>query len=71
MKQGSGNPFSASSAMVLVSKSQKKGNNKSVVVNFRESVPITVEYLGAKISIDEKSIESVFRALKAVSGCNL
>ena len=71
MKQGSGNPFPASSAMVLVSKSQKKGNNKSVAVNFLESAPITVEYMGARISIDEKLIESVFRALKAVSGCNL
>ena len=57
--------------MVLVSKSQKKENNKSVAVDFQESVPITVEYMGAKISIDEKSIESVFRALKTVSGCNL
>ena len=68
MKQG--REHSASS-MVMVNKSQKRKANKSVAGNIRESAPITVEYMGAKISIDEGSIESVFRALKAVSGCNL
>ncbi len=32
------------------------------------SPSIFVEYMGAKISINENSIESVFRALKAVNG---
>ena len=32
------------------------------------AAPISIEYMGAKISIDERSVESVFRALKAVNG---
>lgn len=32
------------------------------------SPSISVEYMGAKISISESSIESIFRALKAVNG---
>ena len=36
---------------------------KDILVSF-----ISVEYMGAKISINESSIESVFRALKAVNG---
>ncbi len=30
--------------------------------------PIFIEYMGARISIDERSVESVFRALRAVNG---
>lgn len=70
IKQRNVHPVSVSS-MVMVSKCQKKQDNKSVAMNFQESAPITIEYMGAKILIDENSIESVFRALKAVSGFSL
>ena len=54
-------------SMVKVTRSR----TKSIVHPLNGKAPITIEYMGAKISIDEGSIESVFRALKAVSGCNL
>ena len=40
--------------------------NKSKDVKI-PATQISIEYMGAKISIDEKSIEPVFRALKAVN----
>ena len=40
--------------------------NKSKDVKI-PAAQISIEYMGAKISIDEKSIEQVFRALKAVN----
>lgn len=54
--------------MVLVNRSKTEF---AVTPVLNERTSITIEYMGAKISIDEGSIESVFRALKAVSGCNL
>ncbi len=50
---------SSSKPLVMVNKCKKAENNTAA--------PISIEYMGAKISIDEKSIESVFRALKAVN----
>lgn len=41
--------------------------NKSIQKKYK-TAPISIEYMGAKISIDENSVESVFRALKAVNG---
>ena len=55
-------------SMVLVNRSKTEF---AVTPVLNERTSITIEYMGAKISIDEGSIESVFRALKAVSGCNL
>ncbi len=46
-------------ALVMVNKSIQKKH---------KTAPISIEYMGAKISIDENSVESVFRALKAVNG---
>lgn len=48
----------SSTTLVKVSKS------KDVKI---PAAQISIEYMGAKISIDEKSIEPVFRALKAVN----
>lgn len=45
-------------ALVMVSKAKK---------NRSKTHSIFIEYMGARISIDENSIESVFRALKAVN----
>lgn len=50
---------SSSAALVKINKSK---DVKTV------ATPISIEYMGARISIDENSIESVFRALKAVNG---
>ncbi len=47
-------------ALVMVSKAKDRKKSKTT--------PISIEYMGARISIDENSIESVFRALKAVNG---
>lgn len=58
-----GDASASSTSLVMVSKGTVSRKSKSV--------PISIEYMGAKISIDEKSIESVFRALNAVNGCNL
>lgn len=49
----------SSPALVKVNRSKKA---QSIT-----AAPISIEYMGAKISIDENSIESVFRALKAVN----
>lgn len=50
----------SSNTLVMVKKSKAA---KSTI-----ATPISIDYMGAKISIDESAIESVFRALKAVSG---
>ena len=55
-------------SMVLVSRSRTES---AVTPVLNERTPITVEYMGARILIDENSIESVFRALKTVSGFSL
>ncbi len=49
-----------SGALVKISRSKQR---EEVV-----AAPISIEYMGAKISIDERSVESVFRALRAVNG---
>lgn len=51
---------SSSNTLVMVKKSKS--------VKSSTSAPISIDYMGAKISIDESTIESVFRALKAVNG---
>ncbi len=57
-----GEDTSSSNRLVMVKKSKSM---KSAT-----SAPISIDYMGAKISIDESTIESVFRALKAVNGLN-
>lgn len=49
-----------SNTLVMISRSK----HKETVI----AAPISIEYMGARISIDENSIESVFRALRAVNG---
>ena len=49
-----------SNTLVMINRSKHKD---SVI-----AAPISIEYMGARISIDENSIESVFRALRAVNG---
>lgn len=51
---------SSSKVLVMVKKSKSA---KSTV-----SASISIDYMGAKISIDESAIESVFKALKAING---
>lgn len=52
----------------------KSSSNTLVMVKKRKTAksatgaPISIDYMGAKFSIDEGMIESVFRALKAVNG---
>lgn len=55
-----GEDTSSSNRLVMVKKSKSM---KSAT-----SMPISIDYMGAKISIDESTIELVFRALKAVNG---
>lgn len=50
----------SSKPLVMVNRCKKAENNTAA--------PISIEFLGARISVDENSIESVFRALKAVNG---
>ncbi len=49
-----------SGALVKISRSKQREEVAAA--------PISIEYMGAKISIDERSVESVFRALRAVNG---
>ncbi len=60
---------------VLLCKDGEKAHSSSLVkvsgskqMAGTVAVPIYIEYMGAKISVDERSVESVFRALKAVNG---
>lgn len=60
MEDIEGEDTSSSNRLVMVKKSKSM---KSAT-----SAPISIDYMGAKISIDESTIESVFRALRAVNG---
>ena len=58
-----GDAGTTSTSLIMVSKAKSHSRSKAT--------HISIEYMGAKISIDEKAIETVFRALNAVNGCNL